>query len=175
MPNPFALVASDMTRPRRVASRRFRASSTFAGAAIDRTTEDWMPWTLSPDWETRSVLRFMRARARQLVPDNEICSGFVGSLSDNVIGPTGIMLQAKVKNVAGQLVRATNKEIESKFEKWGEPETASADGIDSWVDLQRLIVETQATDGECIIRRLKGFDNEFGYALQLIDSDLLDE
>jgi len=178
MPNPFALIAEDMNRPRRSSSRGFRSfggTSSFAGGAIDRTTEDWLPWTLSPDWETRSVLRLMRARARQLVRDNGYCSGFVSAVGDNIVGADGIMLQPRIKTLTGQLATATNKAIKDAWIRWGEPETASADGFDSWVDVQRIYAETMAVDGEVIVRRLPGFDNEFGFTLQFIDSDLLDE
>lgn len=176
MPNPFAVVATDMNRPARQSGRRaFGGGSLFAGASYDRLTADWAPWTNSPDWETRSVLRLLRARGRQLARDNGYCSGFVSAVSDNIVGPDGVMLQAKVRTLDGQFARATNKEIERAWGEWGEPETASADGFDSWTDIQRLFVETMAVDGEILLRRLKGFDNKFGFALQLIDSDLLDE
>lgn len=171
MGNIFAAAAEEMTRQ----PTRMRASSTFGGASTGRLLEDWMPWTLQADWEVRNAVRFMRARARQLVRDNDYAAGFVRSVSDNVIGPDGVLLQAKVKNLAGELATATNKEIERGFIDWGHHETASADGKDSWVDIQRLYIETMATDGEVILRRLKGFDNAYGYALQFIDADLLDE
>lgn len=171
MGNPFRAAMRAM-EPRLSGTRRMSA---FSGGSYDRTTADWAPWTASPDWETRSVMRFMRARARQLVRDNGYCAGFVKSVSDNIVGPDGVMLQGKIKSLDGKLARPTNKKIERAWAEWGEPETCSADGFDSWVDLQRLYVETMAIDGEIILRRLKGFDNRFGYALQVIDSDLLDE
>ena len=175
MRNPFAVAATALNRPMRTSGRSFRASSSFAAAGIDRLTEDWLPWTLSPDWETRSALRLLRARARQLVRDNGYCAGFVGAVSDNIVGPDGVLLQAKVKNQAGKLARATNRELERAWTLWGEPETASADGIDSWIDIQRLFAEMMPVDGEVILRKHKGFDNAFGFALQFIDPDLLDE
>lgn len=170
MPNPFAVAVREIQTP-----RRYRSSSSFAGGSIDRYSEDWVPWTLSTDAETRTVLRIMRARARQLVRDNSYAAGFVRSVSDNIVGPDGIMLQAKIQTISGQLARATNKEIERGWIEWGYPENASADGRDSWTDLQRLYWETMATDGEIIMRRHKGFNNPFAYTLQIIDADLLDE
>jgi lambda family phage portal protein len=85
------------------------------------------------------------------------------------------MLQAKIRTVLGDLVKRTNQEIERGWKEWGYPEYASADGHDSWTEIERLAIQTVVIDGECIIRRLRGFDNEFGYALQFIDADLLDE
>lgn len=156
--------------------KAFFGGATWAGADMGRLHEDWNPWTYSPNFEIGWVARFMRARARQLVRDNPYASGFLRSLSDNVVGFEGRKLRAKIKLSDGvTLASGTNKEIERAWEDWSLPETASADGKDSYTDIQRLHIETMAMDGEVIIRRLKGFDNEYGYALQFIDVDLLDE
>lgn len=155
--------------------RRARSSSFFRGADTSRTTADWTPWTYSPDYEIRVNHRLLRGRARELVRNNPWIAGFVDELANNVVGPDGILLQAKVKTAAGLLATKTNKELERAWKAWGLPETASADGRDSWIELQRLMIQTVATDGEVFLRRLRGFDNAFAYTLQFIDADLVDE
>lgn len=143
---------------------------------MGRLHEDWKPWTYSPNFEIGWVARFMRARARDLRRDNPYAAGFIRSLSDNVVGFEGRKLRAKIKIADGKtLATKTNKEIERGWSDWSLPENCSADGKDSYADIQRLHIETMAMDGEVIVRRLKGFDNEYGYALQFIDADLLDE
>lgn len=149
--------------------------SAFSGAQQTRLTADWTPYVQSPDQETRYVLSTLRARARQLVRDNSHASGFVNELASNVIGPDGILLQAKITTANGALAKSTNREIERGWLEWGMPETASADGFDSWPDLQRLFIKTIAVDGEIIVRKHRYFDNAFGFTLQIIDPDLLDE
>lgn len=137
---------------------------------------DWNnQWTFSPDYEVRWQFRFLRARARDLVRNNPYAAGFASEIANQVIGPHGVLLQAKIKTVGGQLAKATNAEIERAWQDWGEPETASADGRDSWIDLQQLTMKTLPVDGEVFFRRIKGFDNDYGYALQFIDADLVDE
>lgn len=172
MANPFAR-AAQAVQGRPLTPR----ASIFAGADTSRVNEDWMPWTFSPDYETKYYLRFLRARARQLVRDNSHAAGFVDSVADNVAGPNGIMLQAR--NVAADgktLLTSVNDEIERGWAEWGgDPELASVDGLDSWVDLQRLFVRTMAMDGEAILRLVEGFPNRYGFALQFMDADLLDE
>lgn len=176
MANPFAAAAQDLSRQR----SRARSSSIFAGAETGRLMSDWLVGTFSTDDEVSANLRLLRARARQLVRDNPWIAGFVDELANNVIGPDGILLQAKVMTTArpgapATLASATNKEIERGWKEWGMPETCSADGHDSWVELQRLAVQTVAVEGECFLRRLRGFDNAFGYSVQIIDADLVDE
>lgn len=159
----------------RMPARQPRRLVAFGGASTSRHFRDWLPWTESPDGETKHILRFVRARARQLARDDPHAAGFLTAVSDNVVGPDGRQLQAKVKTATGKLVEPTNRAIERAWRTWGYPETASADGMDSWVDIQRLRIEAIARDGECLIQRLRGFDNSFGYALRFIDPDLLDE
>ena len=38
-----------------------------------------------------------------------------------------------------------------------------------------MVMGTLAEDGEVLVRKVKGFDNEFGFALQLLEADHLDE
>lgn len=149
--------------------------ASFAGGRTSRLLLDWVVGILSPDREVQYNLRALRARARDLVRNNPYATGFVEELADNVIGPEGIQIQAKITNARGELQEKTNFAIEDAWEEWDFPEHASADGQDAWVDLQRLVVKTIAMDGECFLRELKGYENDFGYALQILDADLLDE
>lgn len=170
MRNPLLAASESIDR-----SSRLRSSSNFAGAQNTRLTFDFTAGLFSADQEIRYDLATLRARARRLVRNNSHASGFVNELANNVIGPDGILLQSKVRTRLGDLVKATNDEIERGWREWGMPENCSADGHDDWVELQRLVIKTIATDGEVFIRRLKYFGNEFGYALQILDADLVDE
>lgn len=175
MPNPLRR-AAELTQ-REFAPRRGNGSlaSVFEAGQTGRLFQDWDAWTFSPDFETKYAFRLTRARARWMARNNPWLSGFLDELANNVVGPNGIRLHAQVKNLLGKLSKSTNDEIERGFEEWANPEFASADGHDSWVELQRLIIQTIAVDGECFIRRLRGADNLFGYALQIVDADLVDE
>jgi lambda family phage portal protein len=173
--NPLALVAHQLN------TTRMRASTaSFTGADQSRLMADWLVGNLSTDAEVRANIRLLRARARDLVKNNPWCVGFIDELKNNVVGEVGIMLQARVKTqargaVKPKLASATNKEIERAWKEWGHHETASASRRLSLVDLEDLAIETIATDGEAFVRRLDGFDNDFGYALQFVDADLVDE
>lgn len=170
-----------MANPLARAAERMRASddgwttSPFAGAIASRLTADWNGALYSPNGELRYSLATLRGRARQLVRDNSHARGFANELANNTIGPDGILLQAKVQSRAGKMAKATNDEIERGWKEWGMPENCSADGHDDWGEFQRLVIKTIATDGEIFIRKLKYFDNPFGFSLQIIDADLVDE
>lgn len=151
-------------------------SSSFDGAQYTRLTRDLMgAQLLSADQEVGADLATLRARARKLVRNNSHASGFVNELANNIVGPEGIQLQAKVRNLQGDLVERVNDEIERGWQEWGYPENCTADGHDDWTEVQRLIVKTLPTDGEVFIRRLPFFDNPFAFAIQILDADLLDD
>jgi lambda family phage portal protein len=148
----------------------------FGGAQVGRLTRDWITATLmSPDAEIRFDARVLRARARQLVRDNSTAAGFVNELANQVIGPKGILLQARATTATGKPVKATNDEIERGWKEWGHPETCAANRRVSWLDLQRQLVRSLATDGEILIRKLRYFENAHGFAVQQLDPDLLDD
>jgi lambda family phage portal protein len=175
--------AADLERQQReraMAARRrrdgLRRMASFNGAtAGGRLYGDWTPAILSPYQEVRYNLRTLRARARDLVKNNDYAKGFIREFRSQVVGPDGILLQAKIKNQAGRLRRDVNYTIEASWQEWGEPTHASADGRLSWVDTQGLIAETLATDGEVFLRKVGGFQNKFGFTTHLLDADLLDE
>lgn len=171
MANPFAAVVRDLQTG---APARPRAS-VFAGAEFTRLTQDWFTQLLSADRELKGDLRRLRGAARAMVRDNSTAAHYVSMLGDNIVGPHGIRLQARVQNTRGGLNLALNQKIEDAWEEWCEPENASVDGRMSFVDIQRLVIRTLAQDGEPLVRFLDGADNPFNFALQVLDVDMLDE
>jgi lambda family phage portal protein len=163
------------SRATAVAPRQKIGAEVFGGAQVNRLTRDWIAATMSPDSEIRFDIRLLRARARQLVRDNSYAAGFVSEFAMQVVGPHEIRMQAKIRDRSGNLAEATNAEIEKQWKRWGMPENASADRRSSFADMQRMWFRSLAMDGELILRKLDYFDNEFGFAVQQIDPDLLDE
>lgn len=155
--------------------KRRKTGAVYAGAASNRYTTDWVAVLLSADRETRSSLRTLRARSRQLTRDNAHVSGLVRSFADNVIGPDGIGVAPRMRGLDGQLLKGYNDGAYAAFQRWGEADTCSADGQNCWSEFQRLALSTWFADGECFVQRLAGFDNAWGYTLRIIDADLLDE
>lgn len=148
--------------------------ASFRGASHGRLFSDWGASALHPDQETRYSLRDMRARARDLVRNNPYAAGIVDTFVDNIIGAKGIRLQPEVLGRDGKQDRDINLRIETAWREWSN-EFASTDGVDTWLDLQRLLIRTWVTDGEVFIRQRAGWDNPHAFSVQLIDPDLLDE
>src|SRR6266446_10433608 len=151
-----------------------KRSSVFAGAQGSRLTLDWTAPILSPDQEARGNLRLLRARGRELARNNPIAKHFLNMLAANVVGPKGIRYQSLVRDKKGDIDRATNKKIEAAWSEWCEKGNCTVDGKLSFRALQDLALRTEAMDGESFVRKVRGYPNKWGFALQTIDADQVD-
>jgi lambda family phage portal protein len=152
-----------------------RIRANYQGAAGGRLLGDFAAPIGHPDTAIRYALPNLRARSRDLWRNNSYVAGFANSLRDNVIGSEGIQLQAQIRKADGKLALPTCRKIEDGWRQWGEAGTATIDGMTSWLDVEWLCIESVARDGEVFVRERPGADNRFGYTVELIAADLLDE
>ncbi|MBT9168756.1 MAG: hypothetical protein DDT19_02104 [Syntrophomonadaceae bacterium] len=128
----------------------------------------------SADMEIKAGLRGLRARCRELERNNDYARKFLKLCVVNVVGPSGITMQNKARDANGVLDTLANTKIEEAWSEWGKKENCDIAKELSWVDMQRLFVETVARDGEVIVRKIPA-DNKFKFSLQLLEADHLDE
>lgn len=148
----------------------------FAAAQIGRLTSTWTQTITSVDQEVYRDLRKLRARARDLADNNDYMKNFLRLCRINVVGDQGIVLRNMAKDPSGKLDKLANKTIEDAWDKWGKKGSCDVTGKLSWIDLQQLVIEAVARDGEVLIRKVKNWDkNSFGFALQVLEIDYLDE
>ncbi|MCC7202441.1 MAG: phage portal protein [Nitrospirae bacterium] len=148
----------------------------YSAAILNRLTSDWVTSSKSANEEIRYSLRILRARSRELAMNNDYARKFLKMCVVNVVGPSGIALQNKARDINGNLDKIANDKIEEAFSDWGKKENADVTGRLSWLDMQRLFIETVARDGEILIRKIKGANlNKYAFSLQLIEADHLDE
>ncbi len=157
--------------PRRASAR----SAIYSGAQFGRLFSDWIASVMSPDDETRGSLRTLRGRARELDRNNGLAHHFFDLLEILVVGPTGPQLSAQVRTSDGTLAKPINKKIEAAWYRWAEGPVTFDETLDC-VGFQKLLIRTAAMDGEAFVRihRDPGL-NEFGFAFEPIDADLVDE
>lgn len=148
--------------------------SAYSGAQATRLTYDWVSTPTSVDRSLQYDLGKLRERARDLVRNQGYSGRFLAILCENVLGHRGITLDADIPNSRGGTNEPLSDAIEAAWKRWGHTENCSADGLLSWLDLQRLALRTLAQDGEYLIRIIRGADNPFSFALQILDPDLLD-
>lgn len=135
----------------------------------------WGTVSLSADSEIYQSLKIIRAKSRDLAMNNDYFKHFLRLLKIHVVGPQGIRLQNKALAYDGTRDRGANRLIEAGWKRFGKKGVCDVTGKLSWRDAQKLWIETLAKDGEVLIRMIVGFPNEFGFALQFLEADHLDE
>lgn len=154
------------------------AATPFDGARRDRLLWEWVTAILSPDREIYPSLAELRARARDLARNNDHVAGFLYELETQVVGADGIGFQAALIRPGDPDEtpwREVNWPLEEAWKEAGMPEHWTVTGTLSRPETERLIVRTWATDGEVFLRLRPGYDNDYGFAVQLLDADLVDE
>tara|TARA_R110002020_G_scaffold116523_2_gene267004 strand:+ start:3333 stop:4787 length:1455 start_codon:yes stop_codon:yes gene_type:complete len=146
----------------------------FQGASVSRLTSDWLAPTTTADEEIRRDLVRLRGRCRELERNNDYVRRYLDGLENNVIGAHGIGLQMKVMDQPNTPDRFANFSIEQAWNAWGKASNCTPTGKMTWRDLQRLALRSCARDGDVLIRILRGYKNNFGFALQIIEADRLD-
>jgi lambda family phage portal protein len=158
-----------------VRPRGARAQYGYAAAQISRLTASLQAETQFINTTLRFQLRVLRARARQARQNNPFARRFVQMVVDNVCGPAPFRLEGKVRLISsGQPNKKANDRIEECWESWGRPGNCELTGKWSWNTVQRLLAGNLATDGELLLRKLKGPQyGKHGYRIQVIDVDRL--
>ena len=147
----------------------------YAAANSGRLFSDFLVSTRSSDAELRPALSKIRARSHDLARNNEFARRYLDLLGTNVIGDKGITLQVKATDSVGRL-DSGNSAVEAAFRKWGQVGNCTVDGRLGWVDVQRLVCESVARDGEAFVIIHRGASmKRDSMAIEIIEADQIDE
>ena len=173
---------------RKTVSLRMPQVKAYKSGEIDRLTASFRTSSFTADEHLRLTLRNMRARSRQLCMNDPYAKRFLSLLVTNVVGEQGIRLQNQAMQVdlSGKKDRngrpimvfdiGANEAIENAWEDWGTEGICDVTGEHSFIDLMGMIVRSVARDGEILVHKVYGREwNKYGFALQLIEADYLDE
>ena len=149
------------------------ARNTFLGAENSRLTFSWATVPLHINRALYQDLRVLRARSRDLARSNEYATKFLSLVVNNVVGHCGAKLQVKALKPDGKIDEMDSAACEKMFAEWAKIGNCEITGKLSFVDVQQLYIRTMARDGEALVRRHA--TGPFGYQLELVDPQLLDE
>ena len=153
-----------------------KTKRSFYGANTGRLFADFVTSSMSADSEIRPSLRILRDRCREIARNHPYAKRYIQIMSTNIVGATGIRIQVRKRNEDNSLDVVGNRLIEQAWHEWGRKGFCTIDGKLSWGQAQRLFIETLARDGEVLIRKIKNpRDNKYGFSLQFIEADYLDE
>lgn len=148
--------------------------SGFMAAQSSRLTWSWSTDLLTMDQMLKMGLSKLKERSRDIVLNNDYGRRFINLIKTHVVGPFGPAFQSKVKDPSGRYDNVANNLIESAWKKWCKKANASVSRKQSFKDLCILYMISMATDGEALFRKIRNYNNPFRYALQPIDTHLLD-
>lgn len=147
----------------------------FAGAKISRLMNTWARYPLSADRELEQDFRILRGRARDTARNNPFGKRFVRACRAHIVGHCGVKLEPTVTFANGEPYETLNDTIEEAWEDWAKPQHCTTNKRLGWVGLQRLVVSEWASCGEALVVIRYGKQYKYGFALQPIDADRLDD
>jgi len=148
----------------------------FHGADTGRLFSDFVSSSRSADSEIKPSLRVLRDRCREISRNHPYAKRYLQIMSTNVVGANGVRIQVRKRNDDNSLDSVGNRIIEQAWQQWGRAGFCTVDGRVSWVQAQRLFMETLARDGEVLIQKIKNpAGNPFGFSLKFLEADYLDE
>jgi lambda family phage portal protein len=151
----------------------------FAAARLNKLLQDFVSSSRSADQDLYGDNLMLRARCRNLALNDPFVRKFLAMVVQNVVGPNGFLMQAKVTSTEGKdtaQTKAINERIEEEYAEWCEKGSCTADGKSSFVRVQQMGIENWAREGENLVKF--AYDRSFnrtGMALQLLDNDQLDD
>jgi len=147
----------------------------YNGASTSRLFSDFLQTSTSADEEIKTNLRLLRDRSRDLARNDSYVQRYLNLMQSNVVGNNGIRLSMKARNDDGSLDLVANRIIEQKWHEWCRLGNCTTNGRLTFIDCQKLFIESLARDGEVLVRHVKSRDSEFGYQIEFLEADHLDE
>lgn len=139
----------------RAANRiRYNALSNFEGAKKDRRNSTWRTARGTQDRLAFADLDLLIDRSRDLARNTAVGRSVILSYLRNVIG-TGIRPNAKIKNAAGDAMKAFNKSVNKEFLRWANnPRMCDAEGRLTFWEMQEQCLQRMLEDGGILIHRI---------------------
>jgi lambda family phage portal protein len=147
----------------------------YASAKSSRLTADWQASNTSADSELVSSLTKLRSRSRQLVRDASYAKRAKILVVNNVIGWSGIGMQAQVKTNGGALIPRINDDIEEQWDEWCAAENCHTGGRLHFAHFERALQGEMFEAGEVFVRlHFRPFGNsKIPLCLELIEAERL--
>lgn len=146
----------------------------YAGASTSRLFDDFRSSERSADSELKPALTRLRSRSRDLARNNEYAKRYLNLLKNNVVGDRGFTLQVKALAAGGKLDESGNQAVEDEWRSWGRYGNCTVDGKMSWIDVQKMVIESIARDGEAFVMIHRGAEFKDSFSLQIIEPDRID-
>lgn len=148
----------------------------YQAASTGRLFADFMTSSTSADAEIKDNLRVIRDRARDLARNDSYIGRYLNLMVSNIIGNHGIRVSSKGRyEDSGNLDVVGNQIIEQAWKDWGKKGNCTQNGRLSFLDCQKIAIESLFRDGEVLIRTVQTSKSPYGFQIQFLEADHLDE
>lgn len=147
----------------------------FTSSESSRLTSGWSATPLTADQIVDRNQRVLVARSREQAANNDYGRAFLRMCRQNIVGSTGIQLNAQSIDEKGKLDTLANQAIEDAWFEWSKKQNCDVTGKQSWRSIQAACVNSAAKDGEFFVRLVFGRDaGPWGFAVQVLDPQRCD-
>jgi lambda family phage portal protein len=145
----------------------------YTAVTSQQLQEGWTASLSSAHTELRGGLSRLRNMTRDLERSNPYVVRFLNEWVTNIVG-SGYTFQSLATNAAGREDVQARSIIEEAWEEWKKPRNCTASKDMSYCEFKSLTERSIARDGGILIQKLRGFDNEYNFALRVLEIDRLD-
>ena len=150
--------------------------SGFFSTEQERFLSGWATFDQSIDYHLRQDLEKTITRSRELVRQSPWGKRFISLMRSNIVGPSGITIQAQskiFKNGKQELDKKANDAIEEALKDWSRKENCDFKGKMSFLEMQKAAINHAGQDGAFLFRKHYGL-GKYGFKLELLDSLTID-
>lgn len=152
-----------------------RAGNSYEAAQVGRLFADFTASSGSADSELKVSLQIMRERCRDLSRNDPYVKRYIKLLQNNVVGKDGFSHQVKALTNDGRMDVGGNAIVEGAWKAFGRIGNCTADGKQSWVDLQKGVQSAVVRDGEAFVQIVHSQSFTHGIAFHQFEADQVDE
>lgn len=147
----------------------------FNAAAPHPALVGWVTGSNPSDADIRAGLRTARARSRNSAQNDDHMRLFLRLVESNLIGRTGVSVQAQPRRASGAIDESLAARIEDAWAEQCERGAWTLCGQHSRHGADRLLARLSAQDGESLYRIHEGTSaSPTGFGIELIDAEALD-
>jgi lambda family phage portal protein len=169
---------SPVQAAKRLRARQYMAiAGSYIGASrTRRATKEWMTWQGSPDADIYSDLPMLRQRSRDLIRNNPISTGAIGTAQTNVVG-TGLKLQSRIDRkylpLSDEHCDLWEDKAEREFNLWAESQNCDASRTLNFYGLQNLVFRSSLENGDCfaVRKNIKRSFSPYELSIALVEAD----
>lgn len=141
----------------------------FDSARISPYAPNWIASAFKTNADLIRDGRALILRSREMAKNSGDYRKYLRMCERNVVGSTGFKLQMNVRKPNGEKDEAANREIEARWERFGQAGGCTVTRLGTMRDFAKTVVRNWRIDGEVFLRRVRGYRNRDRFAWQLLD------